>query len=167
MLFFKCMAALLDPIQRRGEGVKWGLVTYTVVMFSFATALTAINLNILSASYIGNREFPGVGDLIPPGPLGYQASISPDALNIVPNVLFILCNWLADGLLVSSLFDPASAHPWCLMPDLSLALSLLRNLLQEHLGHRLPLPHVPWLIWCAFKFSANQWRYPGLIVIIQ
>ena len=156
MLFFKCMAALLNPIQRRGEGVKWGLVTYTMVMFSFATALTAINLNILSASYIGNREFPGVGDLIPPGPLGYQASISPDPLNIVPNVMFILCNWLADGLLVSSWFYPASAQSWCLMSAPFLALSLLRNLLQEHLGHRLPLSHVPRLIGCAFKSSTDQ-----------
>ena len=106
---FKCMAALLSPAYRRGEGIKWGLVCYTTAIFSFVTVLTGINLNIQSISYIDNRDFPGAEDMIPPGPFGYQWSIAPSALNITPNSMFALCNWLADGLLVSFLFDVAFA----------------------------------------------------------
>ena len=60
-----------------------------------------MNLNIQSISYIDNREFPG-NDALPPGPLGYQYLIYSKAITIVPNLMFLLNNWLADGLLVSS-----------------------------------------------------------------
>ena len=43
------------------------------------------------------------------------------------------------------------------MPDPSPALSLLRNLLQEPLDHRLPLSHVLWLCGYVFEFLMN-WR---------
>ena len=111
MLFFHCMAALLDPVNRRREGIKWGLVTYTVVMFSFVTVFTAMNLNVQSISFIDNREFPGVEGVLPPGPLGYQFFIYSRALSVIPNVMFLLNNWLADGLLVGSLFDVAFTRP--------------------------------------------------------
>ena len=113
MLFFKCIVALFSPVYRRGDPIKWGVATYTAVIFSFVTVLTTTNLYILSISYIDNREFPGVHDVVSPGPYGYQCSISPEALAIIPNVMFALSNWLADGLLVgSSLFDIAPAHPY-------------------------------------------------------
>ena len=106
---FKCIAALFNPIYRRGERVKWGLVCYTVVMFSLATIETAMTLDVQSISYIDNREFLAKGAL--PGPIGYQGILYPEAINIVPNVAYALSNWLADGLLVSSLFDVAFPHP--------------------------------------------------------
>ena len=98
------MTALFNPVYCRGERIKLGLVSYTAVMFSLATVQTALNLDIQSISYIDNRSFSGIKGLIEPGPLGYQAFISADVLNIVPDVVFVLSNWLADGLLVSSLF---------------------------------------------------------------
>ena len=110
-LFFGCTIALLNPIHRKGKPVKWGLISYTVVMFSVATVQTAMYLNRVSISYIDNREFPGIGSgWFSPGPAGYQFFISSEALAIVPNVMFALNNWLADGLLVSSLFDAAFTH---------------------------------------------------------
>ena len=36
-LFFQCTASLFDSNNRKGEPIKWGFVTYTVVMFSVAT----------------------------------------------------------------------------------------------------------------------------------
>ena len=60
-----------------------------------------MNDDIQSISFIDNREFPGVGDTIPPGPLGYQLFIYSKPITIVPNLMFLLNNWLADGLLVS------------------------------------------------------------------
>ena len=106
-VFFQCMAALFDPVHRRGERTKWGLVSYTMVMFSLVTVFTATNLDIQSISYIDNREFPGVEGV---GPFRYEWFISAEILTTVSNVVFPLNNWLADGLLVSSLFDVTSTH---------------------------------------------------------
>lgn len=109
VLFFRCMVALFNPVHRRSKDVKWGLVFHTVAMFSVVTVLNATQLNIESISYIDNRKLPGVLGLLPPGPLGYQWFIHSHALGIIPNFMFFLNNWLADGLLVSSLFDATSA----------------------------------------------------------
>jgi len=107
ILFFKCMNSLLSRAHRRGEPIKWGLVSYTVLMFSLATVLTGMDLNIQSISHIDNRNFPGVKGKFPPGPYGYFMSIYYKPINYIPTVLFILSNWLSDGLLVSSLFNAA------------------------------------------------------------
>ena len=107
VLFFKCMTALFDPDNRRGDRVKWWLVSYTAIMFSAVTVQTGMNLDILSISYIDDREFPGIDGVLPPGPWGYQIVIPPTALSFIPNAMLTLCNWLADGLLVSSSFGAA------------------------------------------------------------
>ena len=95
------MGALLNPVNRAWGGIKWPLVVHTVAMFSFVTIYTAMNLNLQSISYIDNREFPG-GGLLFSGPLGYQSHIYSKAMSVVPNAMFLLNNWLADGLLASS-----------------------------------------------------------------
>ena len=104
IVFFKCMAALLNPDYRRGEPIKWGIVSYTALMFSIVTVGTAAQFYVQSISYIDNREFSG-------GPLEYQLAIYSEAINVIQNVAFALSNWLADGFLVSRLFDPAFTHP--------------------------------------------------------
>ena len=101
------MAALFNPLHRKGKPIKWGLVSHTVVMFSVATVQTAMNLHRMSISYIDNREFPGFVGMLHPGPVSYQFRISSEAIGIVPTVMFTLNNWLADGFLVSSLFYAA------------------------------------------------------------
>ena len=111
VLFFQCMAALFDSANRRGEGIKWGLVSYTMAMFSFATVLTGMQLNIRSISYIDNREFPGVEGVLPPGPLGYQSFIWSGTLTLIPSLMFALNNWLADGLLVGSSLNSTPIRP--------------------------------------------------------
>ena len=110
VLFFQCMGALFNPIHRRRNGIKWGLVSYAVAMFVFVTVFTAMNDHIQSISYIDDREFPGVEGVFPPGPLGYQLFIYSDVISIIPNLMFLLNNWLADGLLVGPLFDVAFAR---------------------------------------------------------
>ena len=110
VLFSKCTAALFKPAYRRGEGVKWGLVSFTVVMFSSATVVTAMNLHIQSISYIDNREYPGVGVSKDLGPYGYFLFIYYQAINVIPNAAYILNSWLADGFLVSSLCTTASTR---------------------------------------------------------
>ena len=150
------MYGLFDPEHRRGKSIKWGLVSYTVVMFSILTVITAMSFNIFSITFIDNRQFSGVEGLIPPGPLGYSRSIAPMAIAFLPDAMTVFNNWLADGL---GQFSVRSCihSPRCLIPaPPSPALSLLRPLLEEPLGHRVPLPHVPRLYRCAFEFSTGR-----------
>ena len=111
VLGFSCVTALFNPTLRRGEPIKWGLVSYTAVMFSIATVQTAMYFQLQSISYIDNREFPGEdAALLSPGPYGYQASIISEALSVFPSVLFFLSEWLADGFLVSYSFYAVPVH---------------------------------------------------------
>ena len=110
MVFFQCMVALLNPVYRRGEGIKWWLVSHIVAMFSFVTVHTTINLLILSNSFIDNCKDIPLTTISFSGPLHYQWDIRDTALGLILNIMFNLNNWLADALLVSSLFD---ATPTC------------------------------------------------------
>ena len=119
VLFFQCMTALLSPVCRKGESIKWGLVTYTALMFSIATVYTAMNFNIQSTSFLDNREFSVAlpnGRRLLVGPILYQTTIRRTALGgLVPNIMFSLNNWLADGLLVSfSVFTSRPHSSGCL-----------------------------------------------------
>ena len=111
VLFFQCMAALLNPANHKRDGIKWGFVYYTAIMFSLATVLTGMQLDIRSISFIDNREFPGVDGVAPPGPLGYQSYIWSGVLTLVPDLMFIMNNWLADAFLVGPSSDTIFTHP--------------------------------------------------------
>ena len=100
-IFFQCMSALLNSVNRPRGSIKWGLAAHTVVMFSLVTIGTAIDAHILRNSFIDDRAFPGA-DAIPPGPLGYQVTLFDKAINVASGCIFILNSWLADGLLASS-----------------------------------------------------------------
>jgi hypothetical protein len=70
-------------------------------MFSFVTIYTGATLDLQSLSFINNRSFPGVNDVSPPGPFGYQVLVNPEVIGIIPEAMWLLNTWLADGLLVS------------------------------------------------------------------
>ena len=109
-LFFKCMAALLNPVYLRGGDIKWGLVSYTAVMFSFVTVFTTMNLNIQSTSFIDNREFQiavGMNRTVLNGPLMYQYGSCRGVVGFNLGLMSLLNYWLADGFLVCSLFCAA------------------------------------------------------------
>lgn len=97
------MAALFNPVCCREGRIKWGLVSYTAVIFSLATILTTRNLDLLSILYINNREFPGVEGVLPAGPHGHEWVIEIDAFCTVLNITSTLSTWLAGGLLVNLL----------------------------------------------------------------
>jgi len=99
-LYFQTISALLSPFHRKGQGVKWGLVGYTTIMFGLVTIFTAMNIRVQQLSYIDNREFPGVPGVLPPGPIGWSLFMYSKPLVIIPNACFIIANWMADGLLV-------------------------------------------------------------------
>jgi len=136
VLFFQCMAALMNPANRGGKGVRWRLASYTVVTFSCVSTFTAVNaLNVW---------FDDEDETLRPGRLGY----------VLPDLMFFLNYWLADGLLVGSLLD-AALTPRCLTPAPPPALSLLRDLQHEPLGNCRPMPHVPCLYRYVSVFSAK------------
>ena len=68
--------------------------------------------------------------------------------------------WLAHYLMSRSLVQVPN-------PGSPLALSLLRNILHELLGYRLPLPHVPKFFGYAFGFSRNRRQRSELTSSIQ
>lgn len=71
-------------------------------MFSLVTIHTGMSLHLQSISFIDNRDFPGVDKSTLTGPIVFQALSQADPIRVVPDVVFLLNNLLADGLLVSS-----------------------------------------------------------------
>jgi hypothetical protein len=106
-LFFQCISALLNPANRMKRGTKWGLMAHTVTQFSLATTGAVISRNILSNSFVDNREFPG-NDKAPPGAYGYKHLLLLDTVGTFYNTLLPFNQWLADGLLVSSVSTKSS-----------------------------------------------------------
>ena len=86
-LFFQCMAALFDPVHRGEEGIKWGVVSYTMAVFSIVTVFTATSL----------------GSQIPVFRGWIRGSYGIPSFALIPNIMLLLNYWLADGLLVGSL----------------------------------------------------------------
>ena len=109
VLFFQCVGALLNPVNRTRGSVKWGLVVHTAAMFSLFAIPVAAHLSLQAISYIDNRRFPG-DDVYPPGPVGYQYFTDFEAVNAFSRVMFPLNQWLADGLLVSSVSNLPSRY---------------------------------------------------------
>ena len=109
VLFFKCMGALLDPLNHTRKRVKWGLMVHATTMFSLATIYIATGFEIHSTAYIDNREFTSVDGSFLPGPIGYKSFVYSKAISIIPNAAFLLNDWLADSLLVSSVLDTVAS----------------------------------------------------------
>jgi hypothetical protein len=108
VLFIRCMRVLLNPVRRAGEGIRWPYVAYTTVMFSFVTIYTAMGLDVQSISFIDNRNVPRIDGSLTSGPIGYQSLIESEAIHVVPDVIFLLNDLLADGLLVSPTWGSAA-----------------------------------------------------------
>ena len=51
-MFVRCVAAQFNPVYRREEPIKRGLVSCTEVMFALVTAGTIMELGVKSISYI-------------------------------------------------------------------------------------------------------------------
>ena len=99
------MSALFNTENRPRETIKWPLVAHTLAMFSINTALTAINLNTISIIYVDDRQSLGDDGLSFPGPLIYQDLIYFRVNGVVIILMAFLNHWLADGLLVSPVFN--------------------------------------------------------------
>ena len=92
VLFFQCMFALFNPANCTRRVVKWGLVAHTTAMFSLFAAPITVYIKQQSFFYIDFREYLG-------GPSD-ENIIFPEAIFLC--IMFPPSQWLADGLLVSS-----------------------------------------------------------------
>ena len=101
------MGALLNLGERTRERVRWGLVAYVTTAFLFVTVFITATLDRQSTSFINNQDFRGFKD-IPSGPLGHQMFIYSKMICVIPNIMLMLNNWLADGLLVGSVSNPVA-----------------------------------------------------------
>lgn len=113
VLFFRCMSALFDPANRGGGGIKWGLATHTVAMFTFSTVYIGLSSNIQSTSFIDNREFSASINGMP-GPVGYQFYMRSNAFGIASYIMLFLNNWLADGLLLYRCYIVYAKNYWAI-----------------------------------------------------
>ena len=84
--------------------IKWGLVALTTSMFSCSTVAVVLNINALSSSCIGPVD---QAYFILPGPLGTKVWSTQNGVAIAFTVMFVLNQWQADGLLVSSVSKQA------------------------------------------------------------
>ena len=95
-LFFQCMWALLNPVNRTVKGVEWGLLAHTVILFSTATVLMLINLIV---QFMFHTDFRGSGSSG-----GFTPSIAGvffySPMAPTTSLLFLFNQWLADGFLV-------------------------------------------------------------------
>lgn len=149
------MSALLYPVNPTKGDTQWGLVAHTTTMFVFSTVAIALGLDLQSICYVDDRNFPGFNDGEALGPFAYQLFVYSKPINVVPNLMFLLNQWLADGLLVSSMFDQTPRYPTSAAPP---AVSLLHHLFHEVLDRRLPLPGVPRLFgYVLDSYSTRQW----------
>ena len=141
------MNALLNPVTPKKSSAKWIFVVHTTAMFSVVTVFTSINIYFLSVVYIDNREFTGT-DGYTSGPIGYEGLVSTGTLKVASNVLFVLNQWLADGLLASSMSESVAQ-----LPNANSALPLQHHLYYELLGRFLPVLDVPRLFRYALDCS--------------
>jgi len=75
-------------------------MAHTVAIFAAFTMFTVTSLAMLSICYVDDREF-SKADTSFTGPWGYLLDILYwKAINLIPNTMLLLNNWLADGILV-------------------------------------------------------------------
>lgn len=71
-----------------------GLLAYVFSTFSLGTVTLACNARLAQLMFVNNRTYPG-------GPSAWLSSHTEDAINVLGTVSYMLCVFLADGLLVS------------------------------------------------------------------
>ena len=122
----QCMVAFFIPTNRGGEGIKWGLVSYTAAIFFVSTVHTAIGLNRWCASRAART---------PIGPSPYGARRYPKSYVLLEQPT---SRRFSGQFFVQCCISP----PEVLMPA---PLPSHCNLRHKPPNYRVPLSHVPLL----------------------
>lgn len=94
-VFAQCLYFILPQALRRRTRTSLGLVAYVCTTFVLGMITLACDTRLLQLMFVDNRAFPG-------GPNSWLASHTEIAVKVVGSVSYIVCVFLADGLLVSS-----------------------------------------------------------------
>ncbi|EIW64900.1 uncharacterized protein TRAVEDRAFT_108702 [Trametes versicolor FP-101664 SS1] len=92
-VFAQCLYFILPQALRRRTRTSLGLVAYVCTTFVLGMITLACDTRLLQLMFVDNRAFPG-------GPNSWLASHTEIAVKVVGNVSYIVCVFLADGLLL-------------------------------------------------------------------
>lgn len=88
------------PVQRSSAGgklkVAWGLVVYITWNFILGTFGIAAEARFAELMFIDDRNYPG-------GPNAFNAAQYGDFINMFGTGAYVILNWFADGLVVSTI----------------------------------------------------------------
>ncbi|KIJ63973.1 hypothetical protein HYDPIDRAFT_154930 [Hydnomerulius pinastri MD-312] len=112
VLFVQCMVAFLKRTDVSSPN-RWGLMTYTLLMFSCSTIFVALDSTLFRNAFVDYRNYPG-------GPIGYSVATYDAPMSITANAFFMLANWLADGLLLYRCLIVYSGRRWVVGPPLAI-----------------------------------------------
>jgi len=93
MIALNCLRNLFKgrPLRQ----VQWGIVAYTIIIYSWATIYLGTWTKYVEMMFIDDRNYPGD----PGGPLGFYENETP-GIYVVVLVAYAIINFMADGLLM-------------------------------------------------------------------
>ncbi|KAI0662596.1 hypothetical protein C8Q70DRAFT_570279 [Cubamyces menziesii] len=92
-VFWQCMYYILPQAIRHGTRTNAGLLAYVIITFALGTVTMACNARLAQLMLVNNRTYPG-------GPSVWLSSHTEDAVNVLGTISYMLCVFLADGLLL-------------------------------------------------------------------
>lgn len=94
-VFAQCLYHIWPRSVKRGTKNNWFLITFIWILFVMGTINFACNTRMTQLMFIDNRAFPG-------GPMAWFMTNYGNGVNTAGNAGYIIANFLADALLVSS-----------------------------------------------------------------
>lgn len=94
-LFIMCFYLLISRRTRSNSHRNIAFLIYITTMFIMGTLFMAACAEMTQLSFVDNRNYSG-------GPAQYESDMFSIPVDNLGNVAYVVANWLADGLLVSS-----------------------------------------------------------------
>ena len=94
-VFWQCVFYILPQVIRSRTRGAIGRLVYVVTMFLIGTTYFVSNTKLALLMFVDHRLYPG-------GPSSWLTSHTENVVNVIDIVTFMLCTFLADGMLVSS-----------------------------------------------------------------
>ncbi|KAG6810538.1 hypothetical protein H0H92_011425 [Tricholoma furcatifolium] len=93
VIFIMCFTLLVQQTTRSNLKKQIPMIAYISALFICSTLFIAANSEMTRLAFVDNRNFPG-------GPSAYEEVMFSIPVDNLGNVVFVIANWLADGLMV-------------------------------------------------------------------
>ncbi|KAI0765160.1 hypothetical protein C8Q74DRAFT_1371012 [Fomes fomentarius] len=103
------------PFRVRSE---WRPLAYATLLFVFATTGFCLQTWLDHEAFIAHRDYPG-------GPLLYIAAQAKSPRNISLTAVYVILNWLADGMLLYRFYVIYQRQMWALLLSILMLVSLI------------------------------------------